>query len=161
ADAQGIGTILDDDGAPSLAISDVSVTEGNTGSATNAAFTVTMSPPSGQTIAVAYATGDGTAIAGADYTATTGSLTFAPGQTSKTISVPVLGDILNEANETFTANLSGAVLATILDAQGIGTILDDDAPPTLAINDVSVTEGNTGSSTNATFTVTMSAASGQ
>jgi ribosomal protein L35AE/L33A/urease beta subunit len=156
ADAQGAGTILNDDTA--LSINDVSVTEGNSGTVT-ATFTVSLSAVTTQTVTVSYATANGTATAGSDYTAASGTLTFAPGQTTKTVTVLVTGDTLSEANETFFVNLSGATNATFADSQGQGTILNDDGPG-LAVNDVSVTEGNTGTVT-ATFTVTLSAASTQ
>ncbi len=144
---------------PTLTINDVSVTEGNAGSV-NAVFTVTLSAASGQSVSVNYATANDTAVAPGDYTANSNTLTFAPGETTKTITVLVQGDLLDEVNETFFVNLSSATNATISDSQGQGTITDDDATPTLAINDVTVTEGNAGS-VNATFTVTLSAASGQ
>jgi hypothetical protein len=146
-------------GAASLSINDVTVTEGNTGT-TSAIFTVTLSLASSQTVTVNYATANGTATAGSDYTATTGTVTFAPGATSQTITVAVLGDTRNEANETFFVNLSTPSNATIADGQGQGTILNDDALPALSINNVTVTEGNTGT-TPAVFTVTLSVASGQ
>ena len=143
---------------PSLTINDVSVTEGNSGSV-NAVFTVSLSAASGLPVSVAYATANGSATAGSDYTAKTGTLNFAPGVTTQTVSVAVLGDTVAEPNETFAVNLSGAVNATLADSQGLGTILDNDAVPSLTINDVSVTEGNSGS-VNAVFTVSLSAASG-
>ncbi len=158
-DAQGQGTITDNDPSPTLAINDMTVTEGNAGSV-NAIFTVTMSAASGQTVIVNYDTGNNIAVAPGDYTNTSGTLTFAPGETSKTVAVPVIGDLLDEANETFFVNLTAPVNASLADGQGIGTITDDDATPTLTINDVTVTEGSAGS-VNATFTVTLSAASGR
>lgn len=158
SDNQGLGTITDDDSQPTLSINDVSVTEGNAGTV-NATFTVTLSLSSGQTVTVQYATANGTAGA-ADYSSTSGPLTFTPGQTTQPVTVAVNGDTLNEANETFLVNLSTAVNATIGDAQGVGTINNDDAQPSLSINDVSVSEGNAGTST-ATFTVGLSQASGQ
>jgi hypothetical protein len=158
-DGQGQGTILDDDAAPTISINDVTVTEGNAGT-TPAIFTVALSGASGQTVTVNYATADGTATAGGDYVAATGTVTFLPGETSKDITVQVNGDATDEPNETFFVNLSGAVNATISDAQGQGTIVDDDEAPTLSINDVTVTEGNAGT-VNAVFTVTLSAASGK
>src|SRR5262249_36379119 len=97
-------------------------------------------------VTVQYATADGTASAGSDYQATSGTLTFAPGETSKTIAVSVIGDIIDESDETFSVNLSAPANAVLGNSQRIGTILDDDPPPpTLAVNDVSVTEGNSGS----------------
>jgi large repetitive protein len=159
ADGQGVATILNDDSVPALAISDVTVTEGNAGTV-SATFTVSLSAASGQTVTVSYATADGTARAGSDYVAAAGSLTFAPGETSKTVTVLVNGDVLNEAKETFFVNLSNPTNATIADGQGVGSILNDDAVPTLTINDATVTEGNAGT-VSATFTVNLSAASGQ
>jgi hypothetical protein len=110
---------------PSLAINDVSVTEGNSGTV-SASFTVTLSGPSNQTVEVNFATANGTAQSGSDYSSNNGLLSFAPTQTSKPISITVNGDTAFEANETFFVNLSAATGATIADAQGIGTILNDD-----------------------------------
>ena len=124
ADSQGVGTILNDDG-PLLRINDVSKAEGNTG-ATAFTFTVTLSPASTGPVTVKYATANGTATAGGDYTATSGTLTFTPGQTSKTVTVNVTGNTTVETNEAFAVNLSGAVGATLFDGQGVGTILNDD-----------------------------------
>ena len=144
---------------PSLTIDDVTVTEGN-GGTTPAVFTVHLSAASATAVTVSYATAGGTATSGADFTATSGTLTIAAGALTGTITVPVVGDLLNEANETFTVTLSGASGATIADAVGVGTIVNDDPVPTLSIDNVSVTEGNAGTTT-ATFTVSLSAASGQ
>jgi hypothetical protein len=132
-DGQGLGTITNDDPLPSLSINDVSVTEGNSGT-TNAAFAVTLNAASGQLVQVNYATADGTAAQPADYTFTIGTLTFTPGQTSRTITVPVVGDALLEPNETYFVNLSGTNNATISDNQGLGTILDDECPSSVVIN---------------------------
>jgi LmbE family N-acetylglucosaminyl deacetylase len=159
ADAQGVGTITDDDATPTLAIGDVTVTEGNAGTV-NAVFTVSLSAASGRTVTANYAAANSTATAPADFTAASGTVTFAAGSTSQTVTVPVVGDLLDEANETFAVNLTAPVNATIADAQGVGTITDDDATPTLAIGDVTVTEGNAGT-VNAVFTVSLSAASGR
>ena len=145
--------------APSISIEDVVVSEGNSGIRT-ATFMVTLSAATAQTVTVAYATGNGTATGGSDYISASGTLTFAPGTTTRPISVTINGDTLDEANETFFVNLSSPTNATLSDAQGAGAIEDDDPPPSLSINDVTATEGNTGS-TNATFTVTLSTASGQ
>jgi len=148
---------------PTLSINNVSITEGNSGTK-NATFTVNLSDASTQTVSVNYATANDTAIAGSDYTAKSGTLSFNPGQTSKTFSVPIIGDTLDETNETFKVNLSQANNATIADGQGIGTIIDnDDSTPVLSqlsINNVSVTEGDSGTK-NATFTVNLSDASTQ
>lgn len=130
-DGQGVGTIVNDDPQPSLSIDDVSVVEGNAGTV-NAVFTLTLSAASGQTVSVNYATADGTATQPADYTSTSGSLTFTPGQTTRTLTVPVIGETVPEANETFFVNLSGAINATISDNQGVGTITNDDVPVTVS-----------------------------
>jgi len=130
-DGQGVGTISNDDPLPSLSINDVTVVEGNAGT-TNAVFTVTLSAASGQTVTVNYATADGTATQPADYTNTSGTLTFTPGQTTRTITVPVIGETIPEANETFFVNLSSSTNATISDNQGVGTITNDDVPVTVS-----------------------------
>ena len=88
-----------------------------------------------------------------DYTAAAARLTFAPGETTQTVTVQVNGDLLDELDETFVVNLTSPTNATIADGQGVGTITDDDAAPTISINDVTVAEGNAGT-TSATFTVT-------
>ncbi len=145
---------------PAISIQDVTVTEGNSGTM-SASFVVTLSAASGQTVTVSAVTANGTATAPSDYLAAgPTTLTFAPGQTTKVFVVTVNGDTLDEANETFTVGLSGATNATISDNSGLGTITDDDAPPSLSINDVTVTEGNSGT-VSASFTVSLSAASGQ
>lgn len=159
ADGQGQGTIVNDDVLPAFAISDVSVAEGNAGTS-NAVFSVTLSAASGQTATINYASADETATAGSDYTALSGTLTFAPSETSKTITAAVIGDTINEANETFVVNLSNPSNATVADGQGQATILNDDSAPSLAIGDVTVNEGNSGV-TSAIFSVTLSAASSQ
>src|SRR5262249_46114318 len=127
---------------------------------TAATFTVSLSAPTDQTVTVNYSTADGTAVAGSDYEAASGTLTFDPGQTSQTVTVSVLGDTLSEASETFTLNLSSPTNATLIQAQGTTTISDDDPLPSLSVNNVSVVEGNSGT-TAATFTVSLSAPSGQ
>ncbi len=159
ADNQGGGAIIDDDTAPTLTVNDVTVAEGNSGSV-NAIFTVTLSAPSGQTISVGHATADGTATAGLDYTAIGGNLVFNPGVTTRTLTVQTIGDALDEIDETFTANLADPVNATIADGEGLGTITDDDAPPTISVGDVTVTEGNSGT-VNATYTVSLNVPSGR
>lgn len=131
ADGQGVGTIVNDDALPSLSIDSVGVVEGNAGTV-NAVFTATLSAASGQTVTVNYATANGTATAGSDYTARSGALTFAPGQTTRTITVPVIGENSPEANETFTVGLNGAINAVITTATGTGTITNDDVPVTLS-----------------------------
>ena len=160
ADDQGLGTIVNDDAAPSLSMSDVTVLEGNAG-VTNAVFTVTLSAPSGQMVTVVTSSADGTALFPSDYAALAPTtLTFLPGETTKTVTVAINGDVLSEANETFVVNLLTPTNATISDGQALGTIIDDDVVPTLSINDVTLVEGDAGT-TNAVFTVSLSAISGQ
>lgn len=125
ADNEGVCTIVDNDAMSALKVSSTTVAETN--SATSVNFTVSLSKPSGLTVTVKYATGGGTATAAADYTPVPlTTVTFSPGQTTKLVPVQVRGDLLKEANETFFVNLSWAVNATILDAQGQGTILNED-----------------------------------
>src|SRR5262249_16281697 len=115
----GVGTITNDD--VGIAVSDVTLTEG-TGGPTAANFTVSLSPSSSSTVSSNWATADGTALAASDYTAASGTVTFAPGETSKTITVLVNADAMWEGTETFYVNLSGPVNGTISDAQGVGWI---------------------------------------
>ena len=160
ADASGQGTITDNDPAPSLRVNRVTVTEVNPGTV-NATFTVSLSAASSQTVTVKCQTTNGTAVAPADYTALPlNTLTFTPGQTSLPVIVSVKGDLLDEANETFNLVLSGPVNATLAVSQGTGTIIDNNPAPTLSVNNVTVTEGNSGT-LNAVFTVRLSAASGR
>src|SRR5207249_2930701 len=97
-----------------------------------------LSAASVQTVTVNYATANGTATAGSDYTATSGSLTFAAGTTTRTVSVTTLGDTIPEANETFVVNLTSPTNATIGDVQGIGTIQDNDGTMTVTSPNTSV-----------------------
>ena len=111
---------------PTIALGDVVLTEGDSPTAT---FEVSLSAASDQAIMVSYGTQDGTAIAGADYTATSGTLTFAPGETSKTIAVPVLDDNDDESNETFTLQLSDPSYGELDTATATATVGDNDEPP--------------------------------
>ncbi|WP_013322572.1 M10 family metallopeptidase [Gloeothece verrucosa] len=146
-------------GTVSASISDVTLTEGNSG-IQQAVFTVSLSGPSSQTISLNYSTADDTATAGSDYSAiSNGLLTFAAGETSKTIAVDVMGDFNYEADETFKVNLSNPSNSNVIlsKAQGLGTINNDDTPlPNVLINDVTVDEGN-----NAVLTVSLSSVSNQ
>ncbi|MBD1835364.1 DUF4347 domain-containing protein [Cyanobacteria bacterium FACHB-472] len=110
---------------PKISISDVTITEGDSGIAF-AEFQVSLSNASTETVSVNYATANNTAIAGSDYTATNDTLTFAPGVTTQTFRVAVNGDMVDEANESFFVNLSNPSKATIIDAQGIANITDND-----------------------------------
>jgi uncharacterized delta-60 repeat protein len=108
--------------APAASVNDVTASE----SAGNASFTVTLNKTSDQEVRVDFATANGTATAGSDYTATSGTLIFAPGETSKTVAVPITNDSADEPDETFVLNLTGARSGSVADGQGVGTITDDD-----------------------------------
>ena len=125
-DGQGVGTLVDDDEPQRFVIiNDVAMQEGPFG-ARKFVFTVALSAASSAPVTVNYVTANGTAAAGSDYYAQSGILTFAPGETTKTIGVIVKGDSKREANKKFLVNLSNAVGAQLLDGQGVGTILNDD-----------------------------------
>jgi hypothetical protein len=125
SDGTGVATILDDDSLPTLSIGDATITEGNKGTK-NVTLTVTLSAPSTAAVTVTYATADGTATAPADYLATAGSLTFAPGQTSLSLTVPVVGDKVTEPTEVFYVDLSAPTNASIAKSQGTVTIPAND-----------------------------------
>ena len=158
SDAQGVGTIKDDDASNvTLAVSNLSVTEGDSGTAL-ANFAVTKTGTTGLPVTVQYATGDWSAQKGVDYDETTGMLTFAPGDTTKFVAVPVRGDTMDEVNETYTVNLSVPTNATISDALGAGIILDNDAAPAISIGNDSVSES---ASAACTVLVQLGAKSGR
>ncbi len=140
---------LDDRCVPAtLSVSDVTVTEGTSG-VQYAAVRVTLSEPLNKPVTVSYGTANGTAAAGSDYAATNGQLTFAKGQTVKTILVPVSGDLVAEPNETFSVRLSNPKGATVADGVGIVTIVD--SVPRLSVISESTAEGGV-----MTFTVRLS-----
>src|SRR5205814_1515086 len=132
----GIWPALD---APSITIGDVSVTEGNIG-AVSAVFTVSLSAAYSQTVSVHYVTADGRAtLADGDYQAAIGTVTFAPGETSKTLTVLVNGDRVGEPDETFSVQLSNPSSAPFSSTPALGTIRNDE--PTISINSASGVEG--------------------
>jgi len=155
----GTATITDNDSAPTLSVNDVTINE----AAGTATFTVTRSGATGGTATVNYATSNGTATAGSDYTTTAGTVSFAAGETSKTFTVAITNDGIYEGGETLNVTLSNAVGATIADGSGVGTIRDDGTgtggtdndTPTIAVNSVTVSEA----SPYAVFTVTLDHAS--
>ena len=136
---------------PTLSINSVSQAEGNSGP-TDFTFTVTLSSAASANVTVNWTTADGTATAGSDYTAGSGTLTFSPGELTKTLTVPVIGDTTVEPDETFVVNLSNPSNATLAQPQGTGTIRNDDSR--LIIYNVSRAEGNSGT-TDFTFTLTL------
>ena len=115
-------------GPPGLAVADARVEEA---AGATVDFAVTLSRAASETVTVDYATADGSATAGDDYSATSGTLSFAPGETAKTVSVPVLDDAHDEGEESFTltlSNVSGGD-AWLRDAEATGTIANTDAMP--------------------------------
>ncbi len=152
-DGSATGTIRDDDGTPTLSVSDAAGSEG--GGALD--FAVTLSAPSGVEVTAEYATADGTATAGSDYESASGRLAFAPGEVEKTIRVSILDDALDEPEEeTFAVALSAPSGAALGDGSATGTIRDDDAPPTLSVSDAAGSEGGGALE----FAVSLSAPSG-
>ena len=142
-------TIEDDESEPTLSISGVQAEEidGAMG------FEVTLSNASAFDVSFHYATTDGTAVAPGDYGSASDSATIFAGETSVTIFIPIIGDFINEDDEEFTVTISDAINATIALGTATGTIIDNDAPPTYTIDDVSIQEGDSGTQ-DLVFTVT-------
>ena len=113
---------------PTISIDDASITEGDSGTS-QLTFTVKLSQAASGPVTVNYSTANGTATAGSDYSALTGTITFAAGETTKTITIPVTGDTAVEANETFTVTLASPSGATIADGSATGTIVNNDVAP--------------------------------
>jgi len=122
---------------PEIVINDVTVTEGDSGNS-QAVFTVSLNQRATEPVTVQFHTENGTAIAGEDYQAVSGQLVFQPGEMTKTISVPILGDTVVEPSEDFQVVLDQAVGATLVSATGSGTIQDNDAPAPMADVDFAV-----------------------
>ncbi len=160
SDTHLTAVIEDDDPQPQISIADVSVIEGNGGPTTAVQVPVTLSHASSEAVTVRYATEDDTAFAGVDYESATGTVTFAPGETSSTIEIRIVGDLFAEPVESLRITLSEPTGATILDSTGVVTIIDDDGTPAASINDVTVVEGDDGI-VDALFTVTLSVASAE
>ncbi|RYX84532.1 hypothetical protein EON83_09270 [bacterium] len=163
------GTIIDNDGAPSLRVQGPTggVVEGNSGN-TAAVFTISLTNPSSRTITFRYETVAGTATPNQDYTTITSRVgTIAAGQTSTTVSVNVIGDLIDEANETFGLRVFSATPTDVTfggatETTVNTTIIDDDGPIiTVAPANTNVTEGNNGARTASAFTVRLSATSPQ
>lgn len=170
ADARGVSRPYDGDG-DLTAVCDIgavearrqasilgsSILEGDSGSA-SAVFTVTLAPAHSAPIVLSYATQDGSAAGGVDYTPAASTLAFDPGQTEKTLSISVTGDTDDEPDETFSVQLFTAAEIDLLVSQATGVIIDDDGLPSLVVADASILEGNSGSSP-LQFEVTLSPAS--
>ncbi len=168
----GQGTILNDDGVIDVQIGNATVLEGKPGDNNQAVFTITLSQPSSTPVTINYTTVDGTATGNADYTPVIGTITFAPNQTTQTISVPIVGDTVKEIDEQFQP--SSLSIPTTKDSKGndistepalelagtgigTGTIVDDDSFVGISIGDVTITEGDSGQKM-AVFTVKLSQA---
>jgi chitinase len=139
----------------SFSIADRTVTEGDAGML-NANFRITLAAPAATQTSVRYATANGTAAAPADFQAGSGTVTFAPGQTTRNVSVPIKGDLLDEPNETFAVTLANAQGAAIGDGVATGRIVDQDPAPALSVADASRVEGFPLS-----FAITLSGPSGR
>ncbi|MEZ5300267.1 MAG: Calx-beta domain-containing protein [Verrucomicrobiales bacterium] len=146
-------TILDNDGPPSISISGGTSAEGSG----SLAFTLALSEPSGQAVTVSYASGGGTAAAGDDYAAVSGSATIPAGETEAQVSVPLVDDLLDEDTETVVVTLTNPQNAALGAASATGTIDDDDAPPAISVADASAAEG----AGSLSFAVSLSAPSGR
>jgi Ca2+-binding RTX toxin-like protein len=154
-------TNKDNDVALTVTPSNNVVTEGNSGTSQNMTFTLTLSAPLTQAASISYATADVTANKGLDYTATSGTVTFADGETVKTFNVQILGDNFNEPTETFNLNFSnpqGAIAPAV--SSVTGTILDNDALAVISVTGASIAEGDSGTK-NLNFILSLSAPSGQ
>ena len=158
ADGEATGTISDDDDEPALTLIGPAQAA-REGEDRNLEFTVTLEPASGREVTVVYATGDGTAVSPGDFTAPADDavLTFAAGERSKTITIPVVDDTVDEDEETFTFRLSQPQGATISTGAATGVIVDDDDEPVLAVED----EAEREDAGDLVFTVTLEPASGR
>ncbi|MCW1966921.1 MAG: hypothetical protein KIH69_002220, partial [Anaerolineae bacterium] len=149
-----VGTITDDDAIPQIFIGDASAAEGNAGTV-NLTFNVTLSASSSVVVTAAYNTSAGTASTGSDFAATSGTVTFIAGETSKSITVSISGDTVYESNETLSVVLSNLTNASAGRTFGLGTITNDDTAPVIVINaSGAVSEGNSGNA-NMVFTATL------
>jgi hypothetical protein len=162
ADGVGVVTIVDNDPLPALTANNAQKVEPNAGATTKLQFPIQLSPVSGRVVTVSYTVTQGSATAGVDYTPpTTSTVRFPAGATVKKVPITVIGDNLDEVDETFQLTLISPVNANIAGASAIGTIVDNDGPA-ISINNSSRNEGWSGTpSNNLTFNITLSASSPQ
>jgi hypothetical protein len=153
-DGTGVATIVDDDPVPGIFAGDATVTEGSA-----ALVPITLANPTTKSVTVSFATGDGTATAGTDYTAASGTLTFAPGDTTESVTFPTAGNGLDQSDRSLSVTLSGPSNGVIIDGTASVTIIDDD-PIAISVSSDSVDEASAGSII-AQFDVTLSAPSTQ
>ena len=152
----------EDDIFSEMSIADATTVEGNEGN-TSLEFTVSLSEAVEEEVTVDFGTVDDSAVAGEDYLASEGSLTFAPGETSQTINVDIVGDTAVEEDETFFVEIRNAEGVAIADMEAIGTITNDDSEETtsdvtadLSVDVTSIPEGNDGETSLITYTVALS-----
>jgi extracellular elastinolytic metalloproteinase len=155
--SEATGTILNDD--IDFSILDVTLLEGNSGTS-NAVFTVSAVGEIDQSVTLNFTTQNGTALANVDYLSRAGAVTFAPGAATAAIIVPIVGDVFNEATETFSVRIFGPSSGRIIRGVAVGTIIDNDPLPGLYVNDVRVTATEEGSFF-ADFTIALDAPSGR
>lgn len=155
-----VATIKDDDAPPTMTVGNASVVEGTGGTPPGLAFGVTLSAASSKAVSASFGTADGTAVAGSDYVAKSGTVSIPAGSTQATIHVEVVPDPDTEPDETMTLALSSPVAATLAaPGTATGTITNDDAPPTLAISGpASQAEGSNGERTPFEYAITLSRA---
>lgn len=154
--AQGVGTINNDDSS-TISVANASVIEGASGTVT-LNFVVSLSAPNKDPVTVNFATSNGSAIAGVDYIASSGTVTFPSNSITQNIPVTVNGDVIFENDETINLNLSNPTGATIAQGFAVGTITDDDTLA-LSIGDANVIEGALGTTAQMVFTVTLTGSS--
>ncbi|MEY2418516.1 MAG: hypothetical protein QOG90_1196 [Actinomycetota bacterium] len=147
------GSVTAPDTIPTVSVNNVAVSEGNAAT-TDVTFTTSLSAPASAAVSVNWATSDGTALAGSDYTAASGTVTIPAGQTSATFTVLGSGDTTPETHEKFNVTLSSPVGATINDGSGVATLVNDDGIG-ISVGDVTKYEG-TGLNTTFKFTLTLS-----
>jgi hypothetical protein len=156
----GLGTILNTAVDPGLSVGDVTMNRPTSGTASEV-FTITLAPASPNTVTVNYGTSDGAAHAPTDYTTTTGSTTFSPGQTTKQVTVPIVGDAARTNDLYYYLNLSSPVNAQLLRSYGVGYLVDAVAPVTglsyMTVSDAVVSVPSSGT-VNATFTINLAPA---
>ena len=153
ADPSSDASIMDDDDTPAASVGDIMVDEAGQ----TASFEITFSGPSASTMTIDYATADGTALAGEDYSAASGTATLLSGETSATVDVSVADDGVDEPTQSFKFQLSNATNATIDDAEATASIQDDDGGPWVSVTSVKTSE----SSGTLLFTLTLDGASQQ
>ena len=135
-DLEAVGVIADDDPVPTISVTDVTATEGNA-----LGFVISLSNSTYEPVSAVYRTTAGTATATADYTPENGTATLAPGVTEYAVAVATAEDLLHEADETLSLELSGISAARAGQPVGTGTISNDDARPTISVTDAVADEG--------------------